>query len=161
MGYLQDCITAPYDIDEVLHKIHYSLHITGRPPKQHTSCSTLDRSLYTCASHILVNHLDQTPSLSELAKRCNTNNKRLNAAFKNCTGMTVFEYLREQRMLHAKSLLLNTSWSIYDIAQSVGFAKAGNFSTAFHKRYGNTPQQFRSSQAPISSLRPLPPSVHT
>ena len=82
----------------------------------------------------------------ELAEAVGTNSKRLNEAFRQCVGVTVFEYLREERMKEACVLLSGTGLPIQAIALEVGFTSGANFSTAFRERYGLSPSQFRQSR---------------
>ena len=87
----------------------------------------------------MVRSLSDTPELHALAESVGTNSKRLNEAFRQCVGVTVFEYLREERMREACLLLSGTGLSIQDIAMEVGFTSGANFSTAFRDRYGLSP----------------------
>lgn len=59
--------------------------------------------------------------------------------------MTVFEYLREERMREASRLLGNTRLPVSEIACRVGFSSSANFATAFRERFGMTPTAFRQT----------------
>ena len=63
--------------------------------------------------------------------------------FKNSTGLSFKEYLNKVRIEESKILLLNTDFSIIDIAIAVGFEDQSYFSKVFKKYTGTTPKQFR------------------
>jgi len=111
--------------------------------KHHSSRSNLNRILFQSARIHLLKCLSSPPSLDSLAKLVGCNSKRLNAAFKACSGVTVFEYLREERMKEARFLLKETTLPVQDIAFQLGFTSGANFSTAFRERFGLSPTALR------------------
>ncbi|WP_051234258.1 helix-turn-helix domain-containing protein [Halomonas halocynthiae] len=104
----------------------------------------IDTLLFYSARVILLKDLSVSPGLAQLARMVGTSSKKLNGAFKNYIGMTVFEYLREERMKEAAKLLRNTGCSVSDVGERVGFSSGANFSTAFTKRFGIPPAKYRS-----------------
>jgi len=95
------------------------------------------------AIDILLDQMADPPALVELAHRVGTNQARLGRAFQTHLGMSTFEYLREQRLVRAQELLATTDRPIQQIADAVGFKRAGNFATAFRLRFGMTPREYR------------------
>lgn len=67
----------------------------------------------------------------------------ISVAFKHCCGVTVFDYLREERMKEARRLLSESTLDIGAIALAIGYSNTANFSTAFRDRFGMPPSQFR------------------
>jgi AraC-like DNA-binding protein len=70
----------------------------------------------------------------------------INAGF----GMSFFDYLNSFRVDHAKRLLTEMSGhenAVLDVAFAVGFNSNSAFYTAFKKRVGQTPAQFRRSKS--------------
>lgn len=66
--------------------------------------------------------------------------------FKEQTGMTLTQYISEQKINEAKYLLTSTSMSLSDIALKLGYSSQQQFQAAFKKISGVTPNQFRSEQ---------------
>ncbi len=95
------------------------------------------------AIDILLEEMADPPGLTELARRVGTNQARLGREFRTHLGMSTFEYLREQRLVRAQELLAGTDRHIQQIADAVGFTRAGNFATAFRLRFGITPREYR------------------
>ncbi|WP_110968416.1 response regulator transcription factor [Pseudomonas huaxiensis] len=144
-----DYISKPYNLDEV--RLRLSIHLKTFSPTltpaladPNKALGNLDKILFESTKNLMLKSLSQTPELAELAAAVGTNTKRLNEAFRNCVGITVFEYLREERMKEACMLLTKTAISIQDIAIEIGFTGGANFSTAFKDRYGVSPRDFRS-----------------
>ncbi len=92
----------------------------------------------------LKNRLHEKNTLDGIANFMGTNRSKLAASFKKVTGKGVFEWLRERRMIKAKTLLLATDLSVQQIAFEVGFDNCANFSTAFKKYYEMSPRKQRS-----------------
>jgi AraC-like DNA-binding protein len=63
-------------------------------------------------------------------------------------NLSCSEFIKQIRLEKAKELLIETNYSIYEIAFSVGYPDANYFSRSFSKIYGFPPSQFR--QASIS-----------
>ena len=63
--------------------------------------------------------------------------------FKEYTGVSPAQYQLQQKLLKAKELLTSSSMNISEIAYSLKFENAGQFSTFFKKKEGVTPSGFR------------------
>ena len=67
--------------------------------------------------------------------------------FKQVKGWSFTEYLTHVRMEEARKLLVNTSYSVAEIAMRVGFRDARYFSQVFKKHVGKTPELYRRDEA--------------
>lgn len=145
-----DYIVKPFKLEEI--RLRLAIHLRRQGAERPLSSaipvhtSNLDNILFQSARQLLVRSLAQTPELYVLAAQVGTNSKRLNEAFRQCAGTTVFEYLREERMKEACHLLNDTRLSVQAIALEVGFTNGANFSTAFRGRYGLSPSEFRQAR---------------
>lgn len=63
--------------------------------------------------------------------------------FKEITGATVLEYLNNVRLSKAHSLLMDTGYSMEEIARETDFSSSLNLTRVFKKAYGMAPTQFR------------------
>jgi DNA-binding response OmpR family regulator len=93
----------------------------------------------------LLSNLAYSPSLDELAHAVGTNRNNLSQAFHAHFGMSVFTWLREQRLQKADSLLRETDWPILKISHAVGYGDSNHFSTCFKCRFGLSPRQYRKT----------------
>jgi AraC-like DNA-binding protein len=62
------------------------------------------------------------------------------------TNQTVFNYIRTIRMHKAAQLLISTDMQIAEVAYSVGFSEASNFTKTFSKHFNMTPSVFIKEQ---------------
>ncbi|MEO0003743.1 MAG: Transcriptional regulatory protein YycF, partial [Pseudomonadota bacterium] len=90
------------------------------------------------------------------ARTLGTHNKRLNEVFRKCAGVTVFEYLREERMRQACISLADSVLNVQQIALALGFSSGANFATAFKDRFGLSPSDFRSGRGGSGPAFSLP-----
>ncbi|MCF1586111.1 AraC family transcriptional regulator [Tetragenococcus koreensis] len=63
--------------------------------------------------------------------------------FKEIYGYSPIEYLQRRRVGEAQTLLINTNYSITEIANSVGFNSSAYFSTLFKKLVSLSPKEYR------------------
>ncbi len=96
--------------------------------------------------HELLNYLnanyqkDISGNLIEEEFSCNFD--YLNRVFKKNIGKTIFVYLNEIRIHHAKELIATTSMKILSIGYRVGFQDVCYFSKVFKKYTGMSPGQY-------------------
>lgn len=154
-----DYVTKPFLFDEV--RLRLIVHLRARqapapsaPPANGDTPSpaTLHTVLFQSACRHLLGNLSVTPDLASLAAALGTNTKRLNEAFRRCAGVTVFEYLREERMREAGVLLRDTALEVQSIAQVLGFSSGANFATAFKERFGLSPRDYRASRGSATAV---------
>lgn len=63
--------------------------------------------------------------------------------FKQQTGCSPSLYLRRVRVDRAKELLLDTGFTVMEIAVMVGYSSNATFTRAFHSITGMTPKAYR------------------
>lgn len=96
------------------------------------------------ARTILENHIDKKPpSIKNLSKQVALNEFKLKSGFRKYFHSGIFEWLMEQKMQHAKQLILNSNKPIKEIASLVGYPRTTNFITAFRRQFGVTPGALR------------------
>jgi AraC family transcriptional regulator len=81
--------------------------------------------------------------LQELAALAGLSPFHFMRSFRQSMGSTPHQYLTELRIRRAKSLLLQSRFSILDVALAVGFADASQFSKVFKKSTGASPAVWR------------------
>ncbi len=70
--------------------------------------------------------------------------RHIHRLFINHLGVSPSEYIMTKRLLHAKRLLRDTTYSIGNIAEAVGFPSTARLTEAIKKHYGLPPTKFRS-----------------
>lgn len=64
--------------------------------------------------------------------------------FKRCEGITFLEYMTNQTLHLAVTLLSDPKLRLSEVCMKIGFKDANYFSRVFRKHYGCTPSQFRN-----------------
>jgi len=95
------------------------------------------------AKNIILEDITKHYSIKELAAKVSLSEVNLKAGFKQVFGTGLFEYLIQARMEKAYHLVTQTDIPIKNIAKETGFHYVANFITAFGKRYGKPPTDFR------------------
>jgi len=144
-----DYVLKPFEPHEVLARIRLHLQLTRRTnvvealPVESATPVDADQIVLQAAMRFIAQNLDVLPSLTDIALKVGTHEKRLSGIFRTRLGTTVFGYVREARLLRGQELLLSGSMNMQDIADHIGFKSAANFATAFRERFAMTPSQFR------------------
>lgn len=150
-----DYVAKPFVAEEVLARIRIHLKLAQRanstaPSPQAAPARNPDEVMVTAATRLIAQHLQAPLPLAEFARRIGTYEKKLSQIFRTQTGLTVFAFIREERIRCALQLLAQTDMSMLDIADQIGFQNAANFATAFRERMGVTPSAYRQSMQKAS-----------
>lgn len=129
------------------------LHIADHyPTKSRASRGSSDkRHLDQRAQRIVIDYLqselDARIDLDELAATVEMTPSRFLflSAFSAAFATTPHQYLIEQRIHRAKTLLSSTTASITEIGTMVGFSTPSHFATTFKQRVGVTPTVYRNN----------------
>ncbi len=148
-----DYIVKPYHADEIVARIQAQLMSHQRSQqtaKEIITPSTKEKplshneQLLQNATKLLLNNMENPPTLKELAKKIHTNDRTLTNIFHRHFGVPVFTWLRKERLKRACKLLLESEYPVSEIAAIVGFTHAA-FCSAFKEHYGLTPSHYRKS----------------
>jgi AraC family transcriptional activator of pyochelin receptor len=104
---------------------------------------TLERDKLHLAKEILLQNIDNPPSLSELSKEIGLNTYKLKKEFKELFGVPVFKYLQNERLIKAHKLIRNQEATVQEAAWHVGYDSLSSFSNAFEKKFGYRPSQIK------------------
>jgi AraC-like DNA-binding protein len=94
------------------------------------------------AKEYLLKNIDSPPSLKELAKFAGLNEYQLKVGFKQIYGNTVFGFLLDHRLDHARILLDSSRFQVNEVAYQVGYTNPSHFIAAFRKKFGITPKKY-------------------
>ncbi|MDY0326925.1 MAG: AraC family transcriptional regulator [Arcobacteraceae bacterium] len=117
--------------------------------KDHNDTFILSQKDIEClykAKNLLLENIQNPPSLKELAYKSAINEFKLKKGFKQVFGMTVYGMLHEYRLDYAKNLLVKNDISIQEAAGIVGYNSMGHFSKIFKEKYGILPIEFKKDK---------------
>ena len=165
-----DYINKPFNAEEVLARVrihlrlaaqnrqHAQAHTNTPTPSENTKNIINDSGeiLLQACIRLIRSRLSEELTVTGIASELGSYEKKLSSLFREKTGMTVYAFLREERLKTARIWLGETSTSVREIAEQLGFQNAGNFATAFKSRFGVTPSSYRES---VLSMRDACPEI--
>jgi DNA-binding response OmpR family regulator len=143
-----DYILKSCDPAELLARVQIHLRLARRvdiAEAAEAGASTRDEVMLRAAMRLIGKRLSAAFTLEEIAAGVGTYDKRLSSIFRERLGMTVFAWIREERLRKSRELLADTTLGMQEIAENIGFRSACNFTTAFRERLGVTPSQYRKA----------------
>jgi AraC family transcriptional regulator, transcriptional activator FtrA len=103
----------------------------------------------------VVEHLDQQHTASSLARRAMMSDRTFARRFVAETGTTPHQWVTQQRILAARSLLEESDLSVEQIAARVGFNSAVVLREQFRRTVGLAPHAYRQRFGAITPDQPL------
>lgn len=112
------------------------------------SINPLDQDLLRKTSKVIEEHIDDPEfDVPELCKEIGIGRSLLYSKFKSLTGMTPNNFILNQRLKHAASLLQKyPTMPVAEISDRCGFSSPVYFSRCFKGQYGVTPQVYKKQQ---------------
>ena len=130
----------PDDVKADINGLEYNLEQIRKRVKKSTVQT--DPRIQTVIDYIMLNPTEEYTSdkLSGMAEVAETTFRRL---FKEATGKTATEFIRQVRLTTAARLLLVSNDPVNCIAHDVGFEDANHFTRVFRQAFGMTPGRYR------------------
>ena len=130
----------PDDVKAEINGLEYNLEQIRKRVKKSTVQT--DPRIQTVIDYIMLNPTEEYTSdkLSGMAEVAETSFRRL---FKEATGKTATEFIRQVRLTTAARLLLVSNDPVNCIAHDVGFEDANHFTRVFKQAFGMTPGRYR------------------
>ena len=105
----------------------------------------MDVQRYAIIQYIQDNYRDVT--LSTVAKRFHYSNEYTSRLIKDLMGMTYTEIVRTVRIERSQDFLTNTTMTVANIAEAIGYDTPEHYIRQFKKHTGITPSAFRKQAA--------------
>ncbi len=97
-----------------------------------------------CENYIRMHYVLPITARS-VAEYLHVNPSYLSRIFREDSGIGIVDYIHEQRLLHAKSLLESTELPVSVIAENSGFRDVNYFSRLFRSKTGLSPSDYRKT----------------
>ncbi|MDD6919620.1 MAG: AraC family transcriptional regulator [Eubacteriales bacterium] len=112
----------------------------------------LDKRSYTksqvelakAISRYIADNLSEKITIDELSNIFHVSPTHLKNCFKGVFGVSVYVYIRTQKMAAAARILKTTNLTIIDIASQMGYDNGSKFAKAFKDVVGVTPTEYRA-----------------
>ena len=145
-------LTKPFEISMLYTAIYNQLKNRERIKKKYISSKTAptpEESTFSAADEKFLNtmNLDE-PNMGVpfLCDKLGMSRASLYNKLKALTGMGANDYINKLRIDNAINLLLNSSLTVNEIADRVGFSTPRYFSAVFKKNMGCSPTQYKEEQ---------------
>lgn len=87
-------------------------------------------------------HIESNIRIGELARMCWMSEFNFMRQFRATYQQSPYQYILEQKMLRAKSLLKKEKLTVGEVAHRLGFADTSSFGKCFRKKTGMTPSEY-------------------
>lgn len=122
-----------------------------------TDSSYYDRTLVPRAqvelvkevSEYIIRNLNEKMTVKQLTREFGISDTYLQNAFRSVYGMPVISFIRAQKMQSAAQVLIHTSQTVEEIAQTFGYENESKFSAAFKRIMGDSPGVYRKEHSKI------------
>ncbi|GIO33972.1 hypothetical protein J2TS6_51130 [Paenibacillus albilobatus] len=128
---------------QVLHYLRKTLH-GSHPVGGGIGGMVRDTHIHQVLEYMHANYAEAV-SVDDLASLARQSRFHFIRSFRDCTGITPYQYLLMLRVDQAKRRLKSSTESVADISCSLGFSCTSQFHRAFLKFAGMTPGEFRRS----------------
>lgn len=111
-------------------------------PKKRTVLNNDDIEKILEAKELLLENIEESPTIESLATKVGVNQTKLKIGFKNIFDKPIKTWLRHQKLEKAQLLLLQDQMGIKEISETVGYLNQSHFSRQFKTRYGVLPKDY-------------------
>lgn len=105
-----------------------------------------DRTPGQLAAEYIQRHYAEPVQVSHIAAAVNLSTSHFSSSFREEYGISPHQYLILYRLSIGYNLVCNSTMSIEEIYQQVGYSSPSAFISAFSKQYGKTPNALRKAQ---------------
>jgi LacI family transcriptional regulator len=104
-------------------------------------------------------HAGDVLTVEDVVEAASTSRRLLERHFRRAVGAGIYQEIQRAHIERASRMLVETNWSLADVAQQCGFSNPVHFSVAFKRQRNLTPEQHRRGAAkpipdPSSALQP-------
>ncbi len=160
---LENIFSELYNVPEQMRKALFKikvldlmLYLCNTNLSENETCKrSVKKSRVTLAKNIcnyLTEHMDSHVTISELAEIFHVSQTALKNSFKDVYGVSVYTFIRTQKMQAAARLLRQTDCTVLEIAGKYGYDNGSKFAYAFKNVMGMAPNEYRNAQYEDFSL---------
>ena len=132
-------------LDLLSRQLNAAVTVGATLPEASTSPGAADSRTLEARVLKVMQLVESGPSrtIRDLALEINLSPSHLQRLFKHQTGVSIGEWLSEQRLQRAAQLLEKSYLSVKEIAHTVGYEHPSSFIRAFERRFTQPPARYR------------------
>lgn len=138
----QQCYSI-YKFMELLYLLGHSNLAVGLSPQSINGNDYMAQRIQAMCLY-MEQHLQEKLTIPQLCVRFYLSPTSLKKYFRNLYGQPVHSWLQKRRMEKAAEILRESSLTVLQTAQQVGYEGLSQFNAAFKRTYGCTPKQYRN-----------------
>jgi AraC-like DNA-binding protein len=92
-------------------------------------------------------HLSEPLTVADMADLVNLSPSAFAHLFRDVTGRSPYQFLKEMRLDRARELLVDADFTVARISKEVGYASVSHFISEFRGRFGVTPRAYCDAHA--------------
>ena len=113
-----------------------------------------DGNSVAAALNYINTHLSEPLTVETLAGQVNLSSSAFSRRFRELTGRSPRQFVKETRLERARELLFERRLGVGDVSVAVGYASQSHFTTEFRARFGTTPRDYADAEGLRRDLRP-------
>jgi len=98
-------------------------------------------------------HLSGPLTVEILAEQVNLSSSAFSRRFRELTGKSPYQFVKETRLERARELLLERRLGVGDVSVAVGYASQSHFTKEFRARFETTPREYADAEGLSRDLR--------
>jgi AraC-like DNA-binding protein len=136
-----------------LHELVYRILQRDRFAKLLLIARQQDDGTIAAALNYINAHLSEPLTVEILAGQVNLSSSAFSRRFRELTGRSPYQFVKETRLERARELLLERRLRVTDISVAVGYASMSHFTKEFRARFGTTPREYADADGLSRDLR--------
>ncbi|GAB7071419.1 AraC family transcriptional regulator [Mycobacterium hodleri] len=113
-----------------------------------------DGNSVAAALNYINTHLSEPLTVETLAGQVNLSSSAFSRRFRELTGRSPRQFVKETRLERARELLFERRLGVGDVSVAVGYASQSHFTTEFRARFGTLPRDYADAEGLSRDLRP-------
>jgi AraC-like DNA-binding protein len=127
----------------LIYKLFHTLNLQAK--KRNLSPNT-DLNWVEKSKQYMHTHYTENISVKDVANYIGFHRSHFTSSFVNEVGISPIKYLLKLKMEKASKLLSKDTYTITEIAYSLGYSDLYSFSRAFKNYYGSSPKQYEKTK---------------
>jgi AraC-like DNA-binding protein len=133
---------------------------SGPPPRVYRPRGGLAPWQAKLVNQYVREHLSSSIRVATLAQMAQVSSSHFHRAFRCSFGETPRSYIEKARMLRGQHLMLNSDFSLAQIAQEIGMCDQAHLCRTFRRVFGINPDAWRRQTLALLPPRLTAPTIH-